>query len=122
MDGARGSRVGAAIPDLAVYLLDAHGEPVPAGVPGEMYVGGAGVARGYLGRPGLTAERFVPDPFAGEAGARMYRSGDLARLRPGGDLEYLGRTDRQVKVRGFRIEPGEMEAALAALPEVREAW
>ncbi|HEV2734290.1 MAG TPA: amino acid adenylation domain-containing protein, partial [Longimicrobiaceae bacterium] len=120
VDGARGSRVGAAIPDLAVYLLDARGEPVPAGVPGEMYVGGAGVARGYLGRPGLTAERFVPDPFSGGAGARLYRSGDLARLRPGGDLEYLGRTDQQVKVRGFRIEPGEVEAALAALPEVRE--
>ncbi|MEW5928283.1 MAG: amino acid adenylation domain-containing protein [Gemmatimonadota bacterium] len=121
VDGARGSRVGVAIPDLAVYLLDAHGEPVPAGVPGEMCVGGAGVARGYLGRPELTAERFVPDPFSGEPGARMYRSGDLARLRPGGDLEYLGRIDQQVKIRGFRIEPGEVEAALAELPEVREA-
>ncbi|HEX8276908.1 MAG TPA: amino acid adenylation domain-containing protein [Longimicrobiaceae bacterium] len=121
VDGARGSRVGVAIPDLAVYLLDAHGGPVPAGVPGEMCVGGAGVARGYLGRPELTAERFVPDPFSGAAGARMYRSGDLARLRPGGDLEYLGRIDSQVKIRGFRIEPGEVEAALAELPEVREA-
>ena len=120
VEAAGGSRVGVAIPDLAVYLLDRHGEPVPAGVPGEMFVAGAGVARGYLGRPELTAERFVPDPFSGVPGARLYRSGDLARLRPGGDLEYLGRIDHQVKVRGFRIEPGEVEAALAALPEVRE--
>ncbi|MET0397982.1 MAG: amino acid adenylation domain-containing protein [Longimicrobiaceae bacterium] len=120
-EGGRGSRVGAPIADLAVYLLDPRGEPVPEGVPGEMYVGGAGVARGYLGRPELTAERFVPSPFSGVAGARLYRSGDLARWRPGGDLEYLGRTDQQVKVRGFRIEPGEVEAALVGLPEVREA-
>ncbi|HEX7239065.1 MAG TPA: amino acid adenylation domain-containing protein, partial [Longimicrobiaceae bacterium] len=121
VEGARGSRVGVAIPDLRVYLADRHGEPVPPGVPGEMLVGGAGVARGYLGRPELTAERFVPDPFGGEPGARLYRSGDLARLRPGGDLEYLGRIDQQVKIRGFRIELGEIEAALLEHPGVREA-
>jgi amino acid adenylation domain-containing protein len=116
-----GSRIGEPIPDLGVYLLDGRMEPVPAGVPGEMFVGGGGVARGYLGRPALTAQRFVPDPFSGIAGARMYRSGDRARLRAGGDVEYLGRADQQVKIRGFRIEPGEVEAALLAHPGVREA-
>jgi len=119
-ESAPGSMIGAPIPDLGVYVLDGRLEPVPPGVPGELFVGGAGVARGYLGRPALTAERFVPDPFSGAAGARMYRSGDRARLR-GGDTEYLGRTDQQVKVRGFRIEPGEVEAALLAHPGVREA-
>ncbi|HYG63124.1 MAG TPA: amino acid adenylation domain-containing protein, partial [Thermoanaerobaculia bacterium] len=107
------SPVGAPIPDLSVHLLGPRGELVPVGVPGEIHVGGAGVARGYLGRPALTAERFVPDPLAGQPGARLYRSGDLARRRPDGDLEYLGRIDHQVKIRGFRIELGEIEAALA---------
>ncbi|HXO41383.1 MAG TPA: amino acid adenylation domain-containing protein, partial [Thermoanaerobaculia bacterium] len=116
-----GSRIGVPIPDLQIYLLDAAGRAAPMGVPGEIHVGGAGVARGYLGRPALTAERFVPDPFSGRAGARLYRSGDLARHRPGADLEYLGRTDQQVKVRGFRIELGEIEAVLASHPGVREA-
>ncbi|HEV2149751.1 MAG TPA: amino acid adenylation domain-containing protein, partial [Longimicrobiaceae bacterium] len=115
------SPIGRAIPDLGVYVLDPHGSPVPVGVPGEMYVAGAGVARGYLGRPELTAARFVPDPFTGGAGARLYRSGDLARWLPTGELEYLGRMDEQVKVRGFRIEPGEIEAALTRHPAVREA-
>ncbi len=114
-----GSAVGRPLSDLALHLLDGGGRPVPAGVPGEIHVGGAGVARGYLARPALTAERFVPDPFA--SGLRLYRSGDLARWRADGDLEYLGRIDRQVKVRGYRIELGEIEAALAEHPEVREA-
>ncbi len=119
--GAPGSRIGRPIPDLAVHLLDAAGNLVPAGAPGEIHVGGAGVGAGYLHRPALTAERFVPDPFTARSGARLYRSGDLARRRPGGDLEYLGRIDHQVKVRGFRIELGEIEAALARHPAVREA-
>ncbi|MHB1059850.1 MAG: non-ribosomal peptide synthetase, partial [Rhodanobacter sp.] len=104
-----------------VYVLDAHGAPVPVGVRGELYVGGAGVARGYLHRDALTAERFLADPFAGEADARMYRTGDLGRWRADGTLEYLGRNDSQVKIRGHRIEPGEVEAAVQACPGVRDA-
>jgi thioesterase domain-containing protein len=120
-DLGRGSLIGQPIPDLTLHVLDAHLQPQPIGVAGEIHVGGAGLAQGYLNRPALTAERFVPDPFSGEAGARLYRSGDLARRLPDGDLEYLGRIDHQVKVRGFRIELGEIEAALAAQPGVREA-
>ena len=121
-----GSAIGRPLSDLSLHLLDGGGRPVPIGVPGEIHVGGAGVARGYLARPALTAERFVPDPFVGGTaggvgGLRLYRSGDLARWRRDGDLEYLGRIDRQVKVRGFRIELGEIEAALAEHPGVREA-
>ncbi len=124
VEAARGSVVGRAIPDLALQVLDRSFRPVPIGVPGEICVGGAGLALGYLGQPELTAERFVPDPFGdlrGEPGARLYRSGDLARRLPDGDLEYLGRIDHQVKIRGFRIELGEIETALCLHPAVREA-
>jgi amino acid adenylation domain-containing protein len=115
------SRVGVPIPDQTVRVLDRHMGLLPAGVPGEICVGGAGLAQGYLNRPELTAERFVPDPFSLAQGARLYRSGDLARRLPDGDLEILGRIDQQVKIRGFRIEPGEIEAALARHPAVRQA-
>ncbi|QDI72567.1 non-ribosomal peptide synthetase [Streptomyces calvus] len=120
VDGPVRSPVGHALADLRLHLLDAHGRPVPRGAAGELHVGGPGVARGYLHRPALTAERFVPDPF-GPPGARLYRSGDLCRWRADGELEYLGRGDQQVKIRGFRIEPGEIEAALAEHPRVSRA-
>ncbi|MFJ2772020.1 amino acid adenylation domain-containing protein [Streptomyces sp. NPDC087300] len=118
------STIGVNIPDLRVYVLDDRLQPVPPGVTGEMYVAGEGLADGYLGRPDLTATRFVADPYAalfGQSGSRMYRSGDLARRRADGALEYFGRADHQVKIRGFRIELGEVEAALASHPAVADA-
>ncbi|HEX9939796.1 MAG TPA: amino acid adenylation domain-containing protein, partial [Longimicrobium sp.] len=120
-EGAATVSIGRPIPNARAYVLDSAGEPLPVGVPGDLCIGGDGVVRGYLGRPALTAERFVPDPFATEPGARMYRTGDRARWRAEGKLEFMGRLDDQVKIRGFRIEPGEVEAAIAAYPGVREA-
>jgi amino acid adenylation domain-containing protein len=113
--------LGEPIGNTHVHVLDGALRPCPLGVPGELFIGGHGVVRGYLDRPALTAERFVPDPYAPEAGARMYRTGDLVRRKADGTLEFLGRTDFQVKVRGFRIELGEIEARLAEQPSVREA-
>jgi amino acid adenylation domain-containing protein len=113
--------LGRPIQNMQVYLLDHNGQPAPAGVPGELYIGGAGVARGYLNRPELTAEKFVPHAFSMQPGARLYRTADLARFLADGNIEFLGRTDHQVKVRGFRIELGEIEAALGEHSLVREA-
>ena len=113
--------IGRPIANTRIYILDGHLQPTPIGVPGELHIGGAGLARGYLNRPELTAEKFIPDPFSDVPGARLYKTGDLARYRPDGNIEFLGRMDHQVKIRGFRIELGEIDAALAAHPGVREA-
>jgi amino acid adenylation domain-containing protein len=113
--------IGRPIANTQIYILNSFLHPVPIGVQGELYIGGAGVARGYLNRPELTAEKFIPDPFSAVPGARLYKTGDLARYRPDGNIEFLGRADHQVKIRGFRIELGEIEAALGQHPAVREA-
>jgi amino acid adenylation domain-containing protein len=110
--------IGRPIANTQIYLLDRHMNPVPIGAPGEIYIGGDGLARGYWNHPELTQEKFIPNPFSIEPGTRLYKTGDRARYLPDGDLEYLGRMDEQVKVRGFRIEPGEIEAALSGHPSV----
>ncbi|MFD0662905.1 AMP-binding protein [Thermocatellispora tengchongensis] len=113
--------IGHPIRNTRLYVLDGRLRPVPPGMPGELYVGGAGLGWGYVRDPVRTATAFVPDPFSGRPGARLYRTGDRARHRPDGSLEFLGRTDHQVKIRGQRIELGEVESALRALPGVRDA-
>ncbi|WP_039318243.1 non-ribosomal peptide synthetase, partial [Pectobacterium brasiliense] len=113
--------IGKPIDNTHVYILDVKGQLAPLGVAGEMYLGGVGIARGYLNRPELTAERFIPDPYSDQSGARMYKTGDLGRWLPDGNIEYLGRNDFQIKLRGFRIELGEIEARLMACPEVQDA-
>src|SRR5437870_7132421 len=104
--------IGHPIPNVQTYVLDKHLNPVPIGVPGELHIGGVGLARGYLNRPELTAEKFIAHPFSDEPGARLYKTGDLARYMPGGNIEFLGRMDHQVKIRGFRIELEEIEVTL----------
>ncbi|MBJ6766262.1 AMP-binding protein, partial [Myxococcaceae bacterium JPH2] len=113
--------IGRPIANTQVFLLDASLHPVPIGVPGDLFIGGDGLAHGYLGNPSLSAERFIPHPFSSSPGARLYRSGDRARWLPNGTLQFLGRSDFQVKLRGFRIELGEVEAALRSFPSLREA-
>jgi acyl carrier protein len=110
--------IGRAMPNRTAYVVDAWGDLTPVGVPGEILVGGLGVARGYLGRPDLTADRFVPDPFSGVPGARLYRTGDVGRWSPEGEIEFMGRIDTQVKLRGYRIELEEIETILASHPKV----
>lgn len=117
----RGSVIGQPIPDLQLYILDENLEPVPIGVPGEIYIGGAGVTRGYLHQPRLSAEKFIPNPHSQTPGSRLYRSGDLARRLPDGEIEYLGRADQQIKIRGFRIELGEITAVINSHTQVKQA-
>ncbi len=111
--------IGRAIANTQIYLLDSEGQPVPIGIPGELHIGGEGLARGYLDRPELTAEKFIPHPFSNKPGTHLYKTGDLARYLPNGEIEYIGRIDHQVKIRGFRIELGEIEAVLSQHPQVQ---
>jgi amino acid adenylation domain-containing protein len=120
-DSSESPPIGRPIANIQVYILDAQLQPVPIGIPGELYIGGAGLARGYLNRPELTAERFIPNPFSDEPSSRLYKTGDLARYLSDGNIEFLGRIDQQVKIRGFRIELGEIEAVLSQHPDVRES-
>ncbi|MBN3205752.1 amino acid adenylation domain-containing protein, partial [Pectobacterium brasiliense] len=113
--------IGKPLANTRLYILDAQGQPVPIGVTGELHIGGAGVARGYLHRPDLTADRFIADPFSADPAARLYKTGDLARWQPDGRIDYLGRNDFQIKVRGFRIEAGEIESRLLRCPGVQDA-
>src|SRR5205085_1860893 len=113
--------IGAPIANTELYILDQEMQPVPTGVPGEIYIGGKGLAYGYIRQPALTGERFVPDPFSTLAGARLYKTGDLGRYRDDGDVEYIRRIDNQVKVRGFRIELAEIEAQLRKHSAVQDA-
>ncbi|RAM48109.1 MAG: non-ribosomal peptide synthetase, partial [Hapalosiphonaceae cyanobacterium JJU2] len=117
----KGSTIGRSLPDLQLYILDCHLEPLPIGVAGELHIGGDGLARGYLNRPDLTQEKFISNPFSTDSSARLYKTGDLARYLPDGNIEYLGRIDHQVKIRGFRIELGEIESVLTQHPQVQQA-
>ena len=119
-EGARGMPIGRPIANTRLYVLDARRNPVPVGLPGELYIAGVGVGRGYWRRPDLTTERFVADPFS-RPESKMYRTGDLARWRADGNLEYLGRLDHQIKIRGFRVELGEIESTILQHPAIREA-
>src|SRR5262249_40929102 len=113
--------VGQPIGNVSAYVLDQYLEPAPIGVPGQIYIGGRGLGRGYFNRPGLAAEKFIPDPFGDEPGGRLYCTGDLGRHRPSGNIEFLGRVDDQVKIHGFRIELGDIRAALEQVPSIRES-
>jgi acyl-coenzyme A synthetase/AMP-(fatty) acid ligase/acyl carrier protein len=113
--------IGRPLANVQLYVLDSHLQPVPIGVPGELYIGGLQLARGYLNQPALTAEKFIPNPFSAVPGARLYRTGDITRYLPDGNLEFVGRRDYQVKIRGYRVELGEIEAALNDYPGVRES-
>ena len=119
--GATTIPIGRPISNTTAYVLDGHGNPVPVGIPGELYLGGPGLAQGYLNRAELTREKFVPDPFGTGDGERLYKTGDIVKYLPDGNIEFIGRADSQVKIRGFRIEPGEVESVLNGHPEVENA-
>ena len=119
-DGLATPTIGRPLPNVQLFILDENQQPVPIGVAGEICVGGAGLSRGYLNRPELTAERFIPNPYSQEVGARLYRTGDIGRYQEDGNVEYVGRVDHQVKLRGFRVELGEIESALEEHPQVKE--